>query len=159
MPARIAISLLTAFALTLSFVLMLIAWIVPPVYCSAYQIKSLREFRDFVPAITVFATDHSWLIGLLLGAVWSVSVLIIRRFPDRTVHWLTVGLCVQGFVAWLAMFCFFSNEFLGPISMHHDPAFDFGSFIGFGLGVFPITLILIIAPMTVALLPGKGSRR
>ena len=158
MPVRIAISLLTAFAVTLSFVLMLIAWIVPPFYCSLYRIKSLGEFRDFVPYTTLFAADHSWLIALLLGASWLVSVLIIRRFPDRTIHCLTVGLCVQALVAWLAMFCFFSNEFLGPISMHHDPAFDFGTFIAFGFGVFPITFLLIIAPMIFTFLPSKISR-
>jgi hypothetical protein len=158
MPSRIAISLLTAFAVTLSFVLLLIAWIVPPAYCAVYRIKSLDDFRNFVPPITLFATDHSWLIALLLGAVLLASFLMIRRSPDRPIRCLTVGLCVQGLVAWLAMYCFFSNEFLGPISMHHDPAFDFGTFVAFGFGVFPITFILIIAPMIIALLPSKISR-
>ena len=158
MPNRIAIFLLTSVAATLAFVFMWIAWLVPRLFFSVYHVKTWDDLRDFMSPITKLATDYSWFIALLFGAVWLASILALRRFPDRTIQCVTVGLCAQGLVAWSAMFCFLYDELLGPMSMHHDPAFDFDTFIAFGGGVFPITLLFIVAPIIVALLPSKISR-
>jgi hypothetical protein len=155
MPNRIAIVLLTSVSATLAFVFMWIAWLVPHLLYSLYRMKSLDELRDFMFPIAKLATDHSWFIALLFGAVWFASLLVLRRFPDRTIQCVTMGLCAQGLVAWSALFCFLFDEFLGPISLHHDPAFDFDTFIAFGGGVFPITFLFIVAPIMVALLPSK----
>ena len=159
MPNRIAIFLLTSVAATLAFVFMWIAWLVPHLFYYVYRMKSLDELRDFMSPIAKLATGHSWFIALLIGAIWVASLLALRRFPDRTIQCVTVSLCAQGLVSWLAAFCLLFDELLGPISMHHEPAFDFGAFFVFGGGVFPITFLLIVAPSIVALLPSNISRQ
>ena len=153
MTTRIASFLLIASAVTFSFVCVLIAWLVPPAFRSLYGLKSLDEVRDFMPAITRVASDHSWFIAVLLAGVCLASLVALRRLPDRTVQCITVGLCAQGLVTWVAMFCFCFEGFTGPMSLHHGPEFEFPQFASFGAGVFPVTLLLVVAPIIAALWP------
>ena len=150
MNVRIASFLLTASAATLSFVCVVIAWLVPHAFRVLYSLNSLEGVREFMPTITRLATDHSWFIAVFLAGVCFVSLMALRRLPDRTVQCITAGLCVQGFVTWAAMFCFCFEGFTGPKSLHCGPAFDF---VSFGAGVFPVTLLLVLAPMIAALWP------
>ena len=158
MQSRIATCLLTSYAATLAYIYVRLAWLVPRLLLSAYGMKSLDEVQKWMSPVTRLAINHSWFIASVFGAVWFVSVLALRRFPDKLTKCVTVGLCAQGLVAWSAMLCLLFDELLGPMSLHHNPAFDFGTFVAFGGGVFPISLILIIAPMIVALSPSKMSK-
>lgn len=151
MPIRIASFLLVSSAVTLSFVCVLLAGLVPPAFHALYGLKSLIEVREFMPTITRLASDHSWFIVVLLAGVCFASLVALRRFPDRTVQCITVGLCAQGLVTWTAMFCFCFEGLTGPMCMHHGPEFDIVSFISFGAGIFPVTLLLVVAPMIAAL--------
>jgi hypothetical protein len=153
MHIRIASFLLITSAVTLSFVCVLIAWLVPPAFRSLYSLKSFDEVREFMPAITRLASDHSWFIAVLLAGVCFASLVALRRLPDRAVQCITVGLCAQGLVMWAAMFCFCFEGLTGPMSLHHGPEFDVVTFVLFGAGVFPVTLLLVVAPMIAALWP------
>lgn len=150
MPTRIASILLLASAAAQSFVCGLIARIVTPAFHSIYRLKSMDEAWDLMPPITRFASKQSWLIVIALGAVCLGSLLALRRFPERTIHCMTVGLCAEGFVTWLAMFCFCFDGFTGPMSLHHSPEFELLQFVSFGAGIFPVTLLLLVAPMIAA---------
>ena len=158
MPTRIASFLLMATAVTLSYVSVLIAGLVPPAFRAMYGLKSLEEVREFMPTLTRLASDHSWFIALLLAGVCLTSMMLLRRLPDRPVQCITVGLCAQMLVMWAAMFCFCFEGFTGPMSMHHGPEFDAVSFVSFGTGVFPVTFVLIIATLVGALWPRAISR-
>ncbi len=158
LPTQVASILLLASAAAQSFVCVLIAWIVPPAFHSIYRLKSLHEAWDLMPPITRFASENSWLIVIALGAVCLGSLLALRRFPERTIHCMTVGLCAEGFVTWLAMFCFCFDGFTGPMSLHHGPEFELPQFISFGAGVFPVTLLLVVAPIIAALWPRVNSK-
>lgn len=153
MPTRIASILLLASAAAQSFVCVLIAWIVPPAFRSIYRLKSLDEAWDFMPPITRFASEHSWLIVIALAGVCLGSLLALRNFPERTIQCMAVGLCAESFVTWFAMFCFCFDGFTGPMCLHHSPEFELPQFVAFGAGVFPVTLLLIVAPMIAALWP------
>jgi hypothetical protein len=122
MPARIASILLVASAAAQSFACVLIARIVAPTFLSLYRLESLDEARDFMPPITRFASEHSWLIAIALAAVCFGSLLTLRRFPERTMQCLAVGLCAEGLVTWSAMFCFCFSAFTGLMCLHHGPA-------------------------------------
>jgi hypothetical protein len=153
MQTRIASFLLVASAAILSFVCVLIAWLVPPAFRSLYGLKSLDEVREFMPAITRLATGHSWFIAVSIVAVCLASLVALRRKPDRTVQCITVGLCAQGLVTWAAMFCFCFEGFTGPVSLHLGPRFEIIQFACFGAGVFPVTLALVVTPLIAALWP------
>jgi hypothetical protein len=158
MQTRIATFLLVASAVTLSFVCVSVAWLVPAAFRSLYGLKSLDEVRDFMPAITRLASDHSWFIAVLLSGACLVSIAALRRLPDRTVQCITVGLCAQGLVTWMAMFCFCFEGFTGPMCLHHGPEFELPQFVSFGAGVFPVTLLLVVSPMISALWPRVTSK-
>jgi hypothetical protein len=159
MPTCIASIFLIAAAAIQSFVCICLGQVVPQAYRSLYHLKSLEEERVFIPAITLFASDHSWLIALALATVCAASIAALRRFPEKTVPCMTVGLCAQGLVTWSAMFCFCFEGFTGAMCLHHGPEFEFFQFVSFGAGVFPITLLLIVVPMIAAFSSGTISRR
>ena len=158
MHTRIASLLLIASAVTLSFVCVLVAWLVPPAFRLMYGLKSLDEVREFMPTITRLASDHPWFIAVLLAAVCVASLVALRRLPDSVIQCIVVGLCAQGLVTWAAMFCFCFEAFTGPMSLHHGPEFEFLQFASFGAGVFPVTLLLVAAPLIAALWPRVISR-
>ena len=58
---------------------------------------------------------------------------------------------------WAAMFCFCYDGFTGPVSLTKGKPFSLANFIGFGWGVFPATLVLMLIPM-VAVFRGKKTR-
>lgn len=157
MPTRIASFLLLASAAALSFVCVLFARLVPSAFRSLYGLKSSDEVRDFMPAISRLASDHSLLIAILLLGVCLVALVALRRLPDRTVQCIILGLCAQGLVTWTAMFCFFFKGFTGPMSLHHRPEFDLLQFASFGAGIFPVTLLLVLLPMIAALWPSNAA--
>ena len=152
-PSRIINIFLIASAAAQAFVCLLIGWIVPPAFRSLYGLKTLDEARVLMPTITRFVSEHSWVIALAFVAVCLSSLVAVRRFPGSTVQCMVVGLCAQALVTWLAMFCFCFYGFTGPMSLHHGAEFELSEFVSFGAGVFPVTLLLVLAPTIVALRP------
>ncbi|MEO7678234.1 MAG: hypothetical protein ABIV39_15865 [Verrucomicrobiota bacterium] len=159
MHTRIASLLLIASAVTQSFVCLLIASLVTPFFRSTYRLKSWEEAREFMPTITRLASDHSWFIAVLLAAVCVASLVALQRQPDSPIQCIVVGLCAQGLVTWAAMFSFCFEGFIGPMSLHHGKEFEFFQFASFGTGVFPVTLLLVAAPLISALLPRLISKQ
>lgn len=153
MSTCIASFLLLASGVILSFVCLVVAWIIPQVFFWLYRPKSFYEVRELMPAVTRIATDFSWLFAVLIAAVSLAGVVYLWRLSDRVVECITAGLCAQGLITWTAMFCFFFDGFTGPMCMHHGPEFEFPQFVSLGFGVFPVTLLLVVAPLIMALWP------
>jgi hypothetical protein len=141
-----------------AFVCLVVAAIVPGAFVAIYGLKTRGETLVLMPDITRYASEHSWFIVLLLVAACVGSLVAVHRFARSTVQCMAVGLCAQALVAWSAMFCFCYMGFTGPMSLHHDSEFEFFKFVSFGAGVFPVTLLLILTPMIVALWPRLISR-
>jgi hypothetical protein len=159
MDKHITSLLLIASAVTQSFVCLLISSLVTPFFRSTYGLKSWGEAREFMPTITRLASDHSWFIAVLFAAVCVASLVALRRLPDSPIQCIVVGQCALGLVTWASMFCFCFEGFTGPMSLHHGPEFEFIQFASFGAGVFPVTLILVVAPVISALWPRLISKR
>jgi hypothetical protein len=153
MPNRIANFLLLASAGVLSFVCVVIGHIFPQMFRALYGLKTLDETRAFMPAITRIAADYSWTLPVFLAGICLCSFVVLRRLPDKPVPCITVGLCTQGLVTWAAMFCFCYPAFTGGMCLHHGPEFEFERFASCGAGVFPVTFVLLVAPMIVAFWP------
>jgi hypothetical protein len=98
-------------------------------------------------APTRVASEHTWVfvLGILLVVV--ASVIGLKRSPGNALQITVVGLCMQGALVWVAMFCFCYSGFCGPMTLHHGPAFDPAEFVSFEAGVFPITLAALLAPI------------
>lgn len=152
---RIASLLLIAAAGILSFICVLVGWLVPPAFCSFYGLNSFEEARSSMPGITRLASDYSWFFAVVIGAVCIGALVAIRQHSSRIVQCITVGLCAQGIVVWLAMFSFFYDGFTGSMCLHHGPKFELLQFVSVGAGVFPVTLALVLTPLLVAVWPRK----
>ena len=158
MQNRIANFLLLASAGVLSFVCVVSGHLFPQTFRALYRLKTLDETRAFMPAITRLAADYSWTLPVFLVGICLCSFVVLRRLPDKTVPCITVGLCAQGLVTWAAMFCFCYPAFTGGMCLHHGPEFEFERFVSCGAGVFPVTFVLLLAPMIVVFWPRVISR-
>lgn len=160
MPIRTASILVVATAMTQAFASALIAKMIHPAFLLMYNYgskTSLDETRMFIPQITRLASENSWLIAIVLATVCLCSLVALRRYPERTVECIAVGLCGQGLVTWSAMFCFFFFGFLGSGGVNRQPKFEVDQFLSFGGAIFPATLVLVIAPVIAALWPRKAA--
>lgn len=153
MQNRIAAILLVASAATQAFVCIWIALLVPQFFRVAFGHKSMDEALASMPAVTRLVSEHSWLIAIGFALVCLTALAALRRCPEKTMPTLAIGLCAQGFVTWLAMFCFCFEGFIGPVRLSRGPEFDSSRFMGFAAGVFPVTFLLILSPMIAALWP------
>lgn len=151
MPTRIAAILLVASAATQAFVCLWIALLVPSFFRVAYGQKSMDETLAFMPTVTRMVSEYSWLIAVGFALVCLTALAALRRGPEKIVQTVAVGLCAQGFVTWLAMFCFCFDGFLGPVRLNRGPEFDLSQFLSFAAGVFPVTFLLLLSPMIAAL--------
>lgn len=151
MQARIAAILLVASAATQAFVCMWIALLIPSFFRAIYNLKSPDDLLIIMPTITRLISDQSWIIAVAFAIVAFVALIALRWRSEKVVNILAVGLCAQGIVTWLTMFSFCYDGFLGDMSLHRKPEFSGNQFLRFAGGVFPVTLLLILAPMIAAL--------
>jgi len=143
--------LLISLAIVLSFIIVVIGEILPRFFAVTYQIKTTNELMDFIPTITRVAFQNSWSFAAILAVISVAGIFQLHSWPNQILKFTILNLCLQAFVFWMAMFFYCYNGFLGPMSLHHDPEFDFGSFFGFGWGIFPVSLIAIFTPIAFAL--------
>lgn len=151
MHARLASFLLVASAVILSFVSVLAGGVIIPVFRTAFHAKSLAELRAFIPAPTLFVSDHRSLVVVLLAAVCLLSLAAVWRLSEQVLQCLAMGLCMQWLVVWVAAFCLCYGGFLGSVSMHHPQRFEFDQFLSLAGGVFPLSFVLIVTPLVTAL--------
>ncbi len=150
MNHRLTSALLLGSTLGLSHVVLLVGWVTPDAYRSIYRLKSLQEAREIMPNFTELAVDHSWVFAVAMGLVGFVTTIFIHRMPERKIPFVTIGLCGQWLVAWLAMLAFLFKAVAGDMSLHHGPEFDPSAFMCFGAGVFPVTLTAVLLPLFLA---------
>ena len=158
MHARLASLLLVASAVILSFVSTLAGGAVVPIFRTAIHAETLAELSTFIPVPTLFISDHQSLVVVLLATVCLLSLVAVWRLPEQVHRCVAGGLCMQWMVVWGTAFCLCYDGFLGPTSMHHPRWFEFDQFLTLARGVFPISLVLIVLPLIVALWPTRASR-
>lgn len=152
MQNRIAATLLVASATAQAFVCFLVTLLVPAFFRMIYNVKSHDDLLIRMPTITRLVTDHAWFIAVAFAIVCCVALLALRWRSQRLVQILALGLCAQGLVTWLTMFSLCYDGFIGPRSnLTTDPGFELDWFLRFAYGVFPVTFLLIVAPMIAAL--------
>jgi len=127
----------------------LVANLTPRFFEITYKLKP-SEDAEFIPEPTQIAVYYSWIFAISYGMIALTGVFLASRRPALTVQLLTTGLSLQAFIFWVAMFCFCYEGFLGPMTLHSGPDFDFSYFFQFGFGIFPICLIAIVVPIFFA---------
>ena len=154
MRAYTSIILLVTSAIGMCYLVLHGGYCLPILFARLYGIHSLAEVRDFMPALTRIAVDYSWVFAAFIGLTTIVSIALFDRYPARLFQFTLLGLCSQGILLWLTLFAYFYDGFEGPMSLHHGPEFDFGAFMGSGFGVFPVTLVGLVAAFITALFAG-----
>ena len=91
-------------------------------------------------------------IVALVFAVWN------RSSGKDVGTMLICGLCLQGLIVWSAASCFCYDAFTGDMSLHRAAEFQFGTFLTACFGVFPATLLALLAPITAVALSGAWKR-
>lgn len=151
MSARLANSLLAASAIVASYVILLVGYMLPGLFAGAYQLQTAVEVDMLMPPLTQFASRFAWVFVLIVVLVSVVALTLLQRASVRRTELLAIALSSQALVVWLAMFCYCFDGFRGPISLHHEPRFEFAQFIRLAFGVFPVTLCAILWPGFLAL--------
>ena len=124
MNHRLTNALLLSSTFGLSHVVLLVGWVTPDAYSSVYRLKSLQEARAIMPNFTEVAVDHSRVFAVAMGLIGFVTAIFIHRMPERKIPFVTIGLCCQWLVAWVAMLAFLFEAVTGEWSLHHDPEFQ-----------------------------------
>jgi hypothetical protein len=159
MSTRASNLLLLSSAVVLSHLIILFGSFTRPFFNVVYHVK-LDQLDQVMPLPTRLASNYSWVFGVLLGLTVAMVALASMHHIEKKVQLLALALCAQGFVFWIAMFCFCYDGFLGPMSLHHGPDFDFSEFLQFGYGVFPVALIALLVPASaVFFCKGSDDRR
>jgi hypothetical protein len=148
-------TLLVCTAVGLSFLILFIADLVAPFFKVTYRLK-LAEVYSLMPPVTRVASENAWVFAVLIIFVCASSLRGVRR-AGRTSDWITLGICGQALVFWIAMFCFCYDGFTGPVSLTRGPQFNIANLLGFGWGVFPVMFVLMLIPM-VAVLRGNTKK-
>ena len=146
MKSRVLTLLLASSAVVLSYVILLVGNHVQRFFQIGYQATS-AEASNLMPAPTRFASQYAWGFALAVLLFFIIAAVCSRRYPASNIQIVTAGLCGQGAVVWVAMFCFCYSGFCGPMTLHRGPAFDLGEFLGFEEAVFPITLAALLIPV------------
>ena len=150
--------LLVCSAIGLSHILLVVTTVFPILYARAYGKAAPVEAEELMLAPTRFAVHHVWLFVVLLALVALVFVLRNLSSGRNVGSMLICGLCLQGLVVWSAAFCFFYDAVTGPMSLLRGPEFELGTFLTSCLGVFPTTLVALLAPITAVTLSGAWRR-
>lgn len=140
---RVSSFLLSASAVSLSYFIVLVAEATPKFFEIGYS-ASPSEARILMPNLTRIVVDYPWVFASTIILACILAMILLRRSPSRTIEIATIGLCAQGTIFWLTMFCIFAKSFEGPMCLHHGPEFEFFEFIAFGSGVFPVTLAALL---------------
>ena len=149
--------LLVAFSVISAYLLFTAADFVPVFFHVAYKV-SYSEIGLFMPRITGVACKSAPALALICGFCAMFTVIWINRRKTDSVLPLMLCLCTQGLILWLAAFGFCYDGFLGGMTMHSGPDFDMGQFLQFEDGVFPVTLIVLIAPLVWLFATRKRSK-
>ena len=157
MKALHANLLMVCSAIGLSHILVVVATVFPALYSGTYRIARV-ESEDFMLAPARFAVHHTWLFVVFLGIVALIFVLRNLSSSENVGNMLVCGLCLQGLIVWSAAFCFCYDAFTGDMSLHRGPEFEFGTFLTAYFGVFPATLLALLAPITAVTLSGAWRR-
>ena len=152
MSTRLTSLVLAASTVVSSYIVLLIGYVLPKFFASAYRVQSASDLDILIPPITRFAARHAWAFALLAAAICIAAVILCQRPHARVLQLVAVALSAQALVVWFAMFCYCYDGLTGPMSMHHSSEFEFGQFFQFAFGVFPVTLCAIVAPGLFALL-------
>ncbi len=142
---------LSASTLVSSYIVLLVGYVLPPFFAALYRLETLSQLDVLLSPVTKFAVQYAWAFASVSCFIFAVAVILIRRSPAQVLQFVTVGLCAQALVVWVAMFCFFYGELCGPISMHHRPWFNWEYFFKFASAVFPVSLCAIVIPGFFAL--------
>ena len=151
MHSRLADTIILATTVICCYFVILFGMVLRKFFWEAYHMTSVKEFEYFMPRISSLAADHAWGFAVLIGVVGLATSCCFRFKPVRVLEILAMGLCGQALITWLALFCYCYNGFLGGISMHHGPNFELDSFIKCAFGLFPVTLVLILIPLSLAI--------
>jgi|GEM_PF-7026801 len=146
MSIRIPTLLLVSTAIVSAYLIFLIGDFVPRFFEVAYR-ETPKEAMNLMPTPTFLASRHSWVFALTILSLSFATLARLKLQPNRAVPICTIGLCSQGAIFWLAMFCFCYEGFCGPMTLHHASEFNPVEFVRFELGVFPISLIALLAPV------------
>jgi hypothetical protein len=128
----------------------------PILFAQFYGIHNLADVSGLMPAPTRFAVEYRGVAAAAVILTAVISIILSARYPVRHFQFAFLGLCSQGILLWLFLFGFFYMGFYsGPISLHHDPEFDFGAFYGF----FPFTLAGLLAAFITSLFAARDETR
>ena len=156
--SRLGCLVLAASTVVSSYIILLVGYVLPPVFAALYRLETLSQLDVLLSPVTKFAVQYEWAFASASCFIFAVAVILVRCSPARVLQFVTVGLCVQALVVWVAMFCFFYGELCGPISMHHPPWFNWEYFFKFAFAVFPVSLCAIVIPGFFALRSSATSR-
>ena len=151
MSTRLASLVLAASTVVSSYIVLLIGYVLPKFFASAYGAQSASDLDILIPPITRFAARHAWAFALSAAVICIVAVILFQRPHARVFQLVAVALSAQALVVWFAMFCYCYDGLTGSMSLHHSSEFEFGQFFQFAFGVFPVTLCAIVAPGLTAL--------
>lgn len=153
---RASMVLLATFAIAICYVAILGGIVTPFLFERTDGIRPADSVRDFMPVPTRFAVDHSLWIAAAVVLVTFVFIFLADHYPARSFQFTLLGISFQGILLWLILFAFFYPGFEGPMSLHHDPEFDFGTFMAGGFGVFPVAFVGLVTAFILALFGSGG---
>ncbi len=133
-------------AVIAAYIVLLIGDTIPRYFQFAYK-ETTEGALAIMPAPTLFASRYAWVFAVAILLFTVLTAVSLIRYPASAMLISTVGLCAQGAIVWIAMFCFCYKGFCGPMSLHYGPAFEPAEFASFEAGVFPITLAALLAPI------------
>jgi hypothetical protein len=98
MPIKIATVLLLSAAIAFAHVTVLVGSIVPFAFRSLFRLDSLEMARVLMPDPTRKACDHVWVFPVLIAIMTFACLLFARKFPEKTLCYVALGLSGQGAV-------------------------------------------------------------
>jgi D-alanyl-lipoteichoic acid acyltransferase DltB (MBOAT superfamily) len=152
MRAYASTILLTTFAIGICYFVLLGGPLLPYILSLLYRTPDLKLIQEGMALPTRLAVDYAWVIALLVALATIISIILAFRNRARRFQFTILGLCSQFILLWLTLFAFFYDSFLGPMDLFHGPEFDFREFFEVGFGMFPITLIGLLAAFITALI-------
>ncbi|MBI3850802.1 MAG: hypothetical protein HY298_11090 [Verrucomicrobia bacterium] len=155
MHARTSAILVTASAVAMSYIILIVGSMLPRFFAVSYKLSSPAEVQDFMQGPTRFAVAYSWAFALAIGLIGVVTATLCYRCPTRTSQLTVLGLCAQAALLWVVMFCYCYDGFCGPMSLHHGPNFELPQFVLFEFGVFPVTFVMLTVTILTALTKGR----
>ena len=111
-------------------------------------LRDATDIRMLMPSITRAASDFVIVFVVLILLVGASAIMLSRVRSHCANACLLAGVSAQGLIVWVAFFCFCFESFTGAMCLHHGSRFEMLQFARSAWGVFPVTLLALLVPLT-----------